>query len=125
MKLATFTALAMLLSAGYAFAGAGAPGPEGLQAAPPSGRPSAVLDDSKCQDVWTKAGGTDSLSYDKAGPYVTNLKLADPDGDGRFTKDEFMAACKIGVVQQQPSKPAGATGGGQTPENPTEPAKPY
>jgi hypothetical protein len=37
MKLATFTALAMLLSAGYAFAGAGAPGPEGSQAAPPFG----------------------------------------------------------------------------------------
>jgi hypothetical protein len=65
-----------------------------------------VLDNAKCQDVWTKAGGGDSLSYDKAGPYVTNLKLADPDGDGKFTKDEFMAACKIGVVQQEPSKPA-------------------
>ena len=126
MKLATFTALAMLLSAGSAFAGAGAPGPEGAQAAPPSGRPSAVLDNAKCQDVWTNAGGGDSLSYDKAGPYVTNLKLADPDGDGKFTKDEFMAACKLGLVQGQPSKPAGATGGGQmTPENPTQlPAEP-
>ena len=32
MKLTTFTALAMLLSAGYAFAGGGAPVPEGSQA---------------------------------------------------------------------------------------------
>jgi hypothetical protein len=125
MKLATFTALAMLLSVGYAFAGAGAPVPPEPEGGPPSGRPGAVLDDTKCQDVWTKAGGSDSLSYDKAGPYVTNLKLADPDGDGKFTKDEFMAACKIGLVQEQPSKPAATTGGGQTSENPMKPAKPY
>ena len=51
MKLATFTASAMLLSAGYAFAGGGAPVPEGSQADAPSGRPSAVLDDAKCQSV--------------------------------------------------------------------------
>ena len=37
MKLATFTALAMLLSAGYAFAGAGAPGPEGSSGCSPFG----------------------------------------------------------------------------------------
>jgi hypothetical protein len=96
MKLATFTALAMLLSAGSAFAGAGAPGPEGAQAAPPSGRPSAVLDNAKCQDVWTKAGGGDSLSYDKAGPYVTNLKRADPDGDGKFTKGRVHGSLQVG-----------------------------
>jgi hypothetical protein len=124
MKLATFTALTMLLSAGYAFAGGGAPVPPDPQPGPPSGRPGAVLDETKCQDVWTKAGGTDSLSYDKAGPYITNLKLADPDNDGKFTKTEFMAACKMGLVQQQPSKPADTTGGGQTPQSPAKPAKP-
>ena len=47
MKLATFTALAVLFSAGYAFAGAGAPVPEGSQSGQPSGRPSAVLDDER------------------------------------------------------------------------------
>ena len=46
MKLATFTAVAVLFSAGYAFAGGGAPVPEGSQADEPSGRPSAVLDDA-------------------------------------------------------------------------------
>jgi hypothetical protein len=35
MKLATFTAMAVLLSAGYAFAGGGAPVPEGSQAGDP------------------------------------------------------------------------------------------
>jgi hypothetical protein len=118
MKLATFTALAMLLGAGYAFAGAGAPGPEGSQAAPP--RPGALFDETKCQDVWTKAaGGSDSLSYDKVGPYITNLKQADPDGDGQVTKTEFMGACKMGLVKEEPSEPADTTRGGGTP------AKPY
>jgi hypothetical protein len=123
MKLVTFTAMVMLLSAGYAFAGGGAPVPEGSQAAPPSGVPGAVLDDAKCQAVWTKAagaGGT-SLSYDKAGPYITNLKLADPDNDKEVSKTEFTDACKKGLVQEQPSKPAATGGGGQTPENPTKP----
>jgi hypothetical protein len=36
MKLATFTAVAVLFSAGYAFAGAGAPVPEGSQSGEPS-----------------------------------------------------------------------------------------
>ena len=117
MKLATFTALAMLLSAGYAFAGAGAPGPEGSQAAPPSG--GALFDETKCQDGWTRvAGGSDSLSYDKVGPYITNLKQADPDGDGQVTKAEFMGACKMGLVKEQPSEPADTTRGGGTPAQP-------
>ena len=119
MKLATFTALAMLLSAGYAFAGAGGPGPEGSQAAPPSGRPGALFDETKCQDGWTRvAGGSDSLSYDKVGPYITNLKQADPDGDGQVTKAEFMGACKMGLVKEQPSEPADTTRSGGTPAKP-------
>ena len=44
MKIATFTAVVVLLSAGYAFAGAGAPVPEGSQSGEFSGRPSAVLE---------------------------------------------------------------------------------
>jgi hypothetical protein len=42
MKLATVTALVTLLSAGYAFAGAGAPAPLVPEGGAPSGRPSAV-----------------------------------------------------------------------------------
>ena len=85
MKLVTFTAVAMLLSPGYAFAG-------------------AVLDDTKCQAVWTKAGG-DGLKYletDKAAPYITDMKLANPDNDKDVNKTEFLDACKNGLVQEQP-----------------------
>jgi hypothetical protein len=87
-----------------------------------SGRPGAILDEKQCQAVWTKAGGGDDstkLTYDQADPYITNLKQADPDDDGRITKSEFVDACKLGWVQENPSKPAGTQGGHQTPTNPT------
>jgi len=42
MKLVTFTAVAMLLSAGYAFAGGGAPVPPEPEGGPPAGRPGAA-----------------------------------------------------------------------------------
>jgi hypothetical protein len=82
MKLVTFTAVAMLLGAGYAFG--------------------AVLDDTKCRAVWTKAGG-DGLKYlatDKAAPYITDMKLANPDNDKDVTKTEFLDACKNGLVHE-------------------------
>jgi hypothetical protein len=119
MKLVTFTAVAMLLSAGYAFAGAGAPVPPEPEGGPPAGRPGAVLDEAKCEAVWLKAGGDGRkyLEKDKASPYITNMKLANPDNDDDVTKTEFLDACKNGLVQEQPSEPA-ESGGGQTPETP-------
>ena len=112
MKLATLTALAMLFSAGYAFAGAGAPVPPQLPGSPSSGRPSAVLNDQECEDAWNKAvagpagGPADRvLTPDKGAKIMTDFQQADTDG---VDKAEFQAACKNGLVQrstEQPSKP--------------------
>ena len=100
MKLATFTAMAVLLSAGYAFAGAGAPVPEGSQSGAPSGRPSAVLDDAACQDVWKMASPNgDTLAGDKAVPYVVNFQMVDTDKDGKISAAEFKTGCGKGWVQ--------------------------
>jgi hypothetical protein len=61
-----------------------------------------MLGDAECDAIWTKAvGGGNSLSYQKARPYITNLKLADPDNDNDISKPEFMSACKKGLVQEQ------------------------
>ena len=121
MKLSTFTAMATLLGASYAFAGAGAPVPEKPEGGPPSGRPGAILDDAKCQAVWsiTQREG-DTLSSDKAAPFIVNFTMVDTDGDGKVTQAEFSEGCKKGLVQEQASKPE-AGGGGQTPEQPTKP----
>jgi hypothetical protein len=55
MKTATLAVSLLILGTGLAFAGAGAPVPEGSQTPPPSGRPGAILDDAKCESVWKMA----------------------------------------------------------------------
>jgi hypothetical protein len=101
MKLTTFAATILLFSAGYAFAGAGAPVPEGSQNPPPSGRPSAALDDATCQSVWKMASPNgDTLSKDKATPFVVNYEMVDTDKDGKISQSEFQAGCGKGWVQK-------------------------
>ena len=106
MKLATLAATAVLLSSAYAFAGAGAPVPEGSQTPPPSGRPSAALDDATCQSVWKMASPNgDTLSKDKATSFVVNYEMVDTDKDGKISQSEFQAGCGKGWIQ----KPDAAT----------------
>jgi hypothetical protein len=101
MKRATLAALAILCTAGYAYAGAGAPVPEGSQNPPPSGRPSAALDDAKCQSVWKMASPNgDTLSKDKATPYVVNFEMVDTSKDGKISAEEFTAGCGKGWIQE-------------------------
>jgi hypothetical protein len=104
MKLATFTAMAVLLSVGYAVAGGGAPVPEGSQADASSGRPSAVLDDAACQSVWkTASPNGDTLAGDKAVPYIVNFQMVDTDKDGKISAAEFKTGCGKGWVQSADS----------------------
>jgi len=100
MKLATFTAVAVLFTAGYAFAGGGAPVPEGSQSGESSGRTSAVLDDAACQSVWKKASPEgDTLSGDMAVPYIVNFQMVDTNKDGKISAAEFKTGCGKGWVQ--------------------------
>lgn len=114
MKLATLTAVAVLMSTGYAFAGAGAPVPEGSQNPPPSGRPSAALDDAKCQSVWKMAAPEgDTLSKDKATPFVVNYEMVDTDKDGKISQAEFQAGCGKGWIQESDASTVKDMKGGQ------------
>jgi hypothetical protein len=100
MKLTAFTAMAVLLSAGYAFAGGGAPVPEGSQDNAASGRPSAVLNDTECQSVWKLASPNgDTLVGDKAVPYIVNFQMVDTDKDGKISAAEFKTGCGKGWIQ--------------------------
>jgi hypothetical protein len=101
MKLPTYAVVAVLFSAGYAFGGPGAPAPEGSQKDPPSGRPSEALDDAKCQSVWKMASPDgDTLSKDKAVPFILNFEMVDSDKDGKISADEFTAGCGKGWIQE-------------------------
>ena len=65
-----------------------------------SGRPSAVLNDSQCQEVWKMAAPNGAtLSQDQAVPYIVNFAMVDVEGDGNITADEFKAACGKGLVK--------------------------
>ena len=75
-KLATLTSLALLLTAGYALA-------QGTPNTMTSGRPSAVLTDAQCQEVWSKAVPKgDTLAQADAAPYIVNFAQVDTDNDG-------------------------------------------
>ncbi len=99
MKLTTFTAVAVLMSAGYAFAGTGAPVPEGSQKSPPSGRSGKILTDAECTKAWQMAGPDgDTLSQDKATPYVLNFQMVDTSSDAKISQEEWKAGCSNGWV---------------------------
>ena len=92
MKLAILTSVAVVFSAGIALA-------QGANTMT-SGRPSAVLNDTQCQAVWTMASPNGAaISKDQAVPYIVNFTMVDVDGDGNITADEFKAACGKGLVK--------------------------
>ena len=120
MRLATFTAV-MLLGAGSALAGGGAPVPSQPTGGDPSGRPSAILDDAACAEVWslTQRDG-DTLSEGAAAPFIVNFNLVDADGNGQISEAEFKDGCKKGLVQQASAEGAQKPMGETSPEVPKE-----
>jgi hypothetical protein len=119
MKIITMAGLVMLLSINSGFA-------EGTATAPlePEGE---SLDESKCLAVWSDAtAGEDRLSYDKAAPYVSDMRAADPDNDGYFDKTEFIDACQKGLVQSASNETTAPKSGHHImlPRKPTARARP-
>jgi EF hand len=113
MRTALLMSAVLLVGTGYAFAGPGA-GESKEPTDPASGRPSAVLDDAKCANVWslTQRQG-DTLSEGQAAPFIVNFKLVDVDGNGQISEAEFKDGCKKGLVQEASAtgtqKPSGNT----------------
>jgi hypothetical protein len=99
MKVATLAAAALLVSAGYALAGGGAPVPEGSQKDPPSGRPGKVLSEAECTKAWETAGPDgDTLSKDKAVPFILNFQMVDTSNDAKISQEEWKAGCEKGWI---------------------------
>jgi len=99
MRLTTLTAVMLLTSGTYAFAGAGAPVPEGSQKDAPSGRPGKILSEAECQKAWETAGPDgDTLSQDKATPFILNFQMVDTSKDATISADEWKDGCSKGWV---------------------------
>jgi hypothetical protein len=94
----------LFLATGPAFAGAGAPMLQNQRVDPPPAVQGAVLDEAKCKTVWslTERQG-DTLSQDKAAPFIVNFQMVDTNNDGKITQDEFLEGCKKALVQEQAS----------------------
>ena len=109
MKSAFLASAVIVLGAGYALAGPGSGEPR-TPGDPESGRPAQILDDAKCEDVWSQTDREgDTLSMGKAAPFVVNFALVDTDDDGKLSEAEFKEGCKKGLVQESASEqqPAG------------------
>jgi hypothetical protein len=99
MRVKTLTAVILLSSATYAFAGGGAPVPEGTMDNNPSGRPGKVLSEAECQKAWEMAGPDgDTLSEEKAVPFVLNFQMVDSSKDAEVSAEEWKEGCSKGWV---------------------------
>jgi hypothetical protein len=59
-----------------------------------------VLDDAACQNVWkTASPNGDTMSGDKAAPFIVNFKMVDTDKDGKISAAEFNTGCGKGWIQ--------------------------
>src|SRR5262249_45576057 len=98
MRLATFTLLALLLSASCVLA-------QGTSNTMTSGRPSAVLDDATCQTIWQMASPNGAtISQDQAVPYIVNFKMVGLEGRGKIWGGELKAAGGKGPGKKKKKK---------------------
>ena len=96
MKTAALATTLFLFGTGASLAGAGAPVPEGSQTPPPSGRPSAALDDAKCEGVWKMAARA-AIPSTRTRPFLRrNFQIVDTDNNGSISQVEFKAGCAKG-----------------------------
>jgi hypothetical protein len=106
IKLATWTSLALLLTAGFASA----------QNAMTSGPPSTVLTPDQCNEIWskvvTKGDTPDTVNLAQVAKgdtldiasfaQVDNFAQVDTNNDGTIDQKEFEAACAKGLVYEPP-----------------------
>jgi hypothetical protein len=100
MKLATLTAVTAMLMGTAAMAADQSANPLPDDGA--SGRPSAVLSESQCKEVWDQSESSrdgDNLTEAQAEKYVLNFQRVDSDNDRKISHEEFKEGCSKGWVQ--------------------------
>jgi hypothetical protein len=109
MRSVVLASVYLVMAAGSALAGPGSGDPQ-TPGDPEAGRPTQVLDEAKCEEVWNQTDREgDTLVMGKAAPFVVNFALVDTDDDGKLSEGEFKEGCKKGLVQESASEqqPAG------------------
>lgn len=82
------------------------------------------LSQSECTNLWQQANPTSAkgLTKSQSAPYVTDFKAANPDGDTTIDANEWMTACKNGLVKS--SSGSGASPGESGAAKPAKPMPP-
>jgi hypothetical protein len=91
MERITAAVVALLLSGGLAYAEMG-----------------KKLSQAECQSLWGQANPANAATITEADAalYISDVKAANPDGDGILDQKEFQAACSKGLVKSSASSGA-------------------
>jgi hypothetical protein len=64
------------------------------------------LDDAQCSAAWAIASPRGvPISVNQAEPYFEAVEVADGDGDGSISVEEFKTACVDGLVKPRTKRP--------------------
>jgi hypothetical protein len=76
--------------------------------------PNMKLTQAQCDTIWKQANPTNAstITEAQAQAFVSDVKTANPDGDGTLDKAEFSKACSMGLVKSAASGSSGSTGSG-------------
>lgn len=79
----------------------------------------------QCQALWLKANPAKKpkISAGQAQPFISDVKAANPDGDGTIEQNEFMAACDKGLIKSSAVSGSSSTGSSSGAEGAAGPAK--
>lgn len=79
----------------------------------------------QCQTLWSKANPAKKpkISAGQAQPFISDVKAANPDGDGTIEQNEFMAACDKGLIKSSAVSGSSSTGSSSGAEGAAGPPK--
>jgi hypothetical protein len=83
------------------------------------------LAQDQCQALWLKANPAKKpkISAGQAQPFISDVKAANPDGDGTIEQNEFMAACDKGLIKSSAVSGSSSTGSSSGAEGSAAPPK--
>lgn len=66
----------------------------------------------QCKTLWGRANPANKpkISAGQAQPFISDVKAANPDGDGTIEQNEFMAACDKGLIKSSAVSGGSSTG---------------
>lgn len=83
-----------------------------IAAAIPASAGDVKMTQAQCETLWKQANPTNAatISESQAQAFISDVKAANPDGDGTLDKAEFAKACSSGLVKGSSSSSGSGAG---------------